>query len=115
MGISSFTESTTIRRKGNPTSGQKPNRLMLCWPDGTARAVEGASNLDPRPHDQGSVFGQTERLGSVGAQVRRGDEEIRAPCGHGPWLALYQLDLRQEIRSVIDRDRSLGFRRLEET
>ena len=28
---------------------------------------------------------------------------------------LHQLDLRQEIRSVIDRDQSLGFRRLEQT
>src|SRR5271166_1621344 len=115
MGISSFPESTTIRRKGNPTSGQKPNRLRLCWPDGDSKGGRKGSNLDPRPHDQGSVLGQTEGLGSVGAQVRRGDEEIRTPCGHGPCLSLYQLDLRQEIRSVIDRDRSLGFRRLEET
>jgi hypothetical protein len=38
-------------------------------------------NLDPRPDNQGLVSGQAEGLGGVGAQLGRGNEEIRTPRG----------------------------------
>ena len=69
-----------------PVSG----RELLGW----FREIEVKSNLDPRPYDQGSVSGQAEGLGGVGAQVRRGDEAVLTPCRHGRCPALHQLDLR---------------------
>jgi hypothetical protein len=50
------------------------------------------SNLDPRAHDHGPVFGQAEGLGGVGAQVTQGDEEIPTPRGHGRLPACLRTD-----------------------
>ena len=58
--------------------------------------------------------GRPKYAGGIGGDVGRRDEQALAPGRHRRFVALDQLELRQEVRRVVDGDRAFGSARVEQ-